>query len=339
MIFDSLEKYQENLYFAVKSNALTIDDLNQIKQEQGLNQEQIEAIDAVISRLQKEKELAGNDKIGLAEQASIEDKKGNLSENPENTFSDVIDANAKDISSMGLKERLNSIQYNQDIFYGADIEQVRIEYEIEQLNKRIQNLKNQEHLSFKQAIELHSLVMQVEQLNEMLFNIELGRKDLKREEKLARISSKVSFKENDILASKEQQANSNSRLFKFISARKEKKLTEKLEKLKTQMGVIQSKQRESVLLKFDKKNNRVIKKAKKQATKRVIVQTTKDKIQKLKALKNNVITEARNIKTDIKNRFVHKPEMVNEIQNEEITIIGQPLEIVPIENLNMSMQM
>lgn len=76
MIFDSLEKYQENLYFAVKSNALTIDDLNQIKQEQGLNQEQIEAIDAVISRLQKEKELAGNDKIGLAEQASIEDKRG-----------------------------------------------------------------------------------------------------------------------------------------------------------------------------------------------------------------------------------------------------------------------
>lgn len=339
MIFASLEKYQENLYFAVKNNVLTIDDLNQIKQEQGLNQEQIEAIDKVISRLQKEKELAGNDKIGLAEQASIEDKKGNLSENPENTFSDVIDVYAEDISSMGLKERLNSIQYNQDTFYGADIEQVRIEYEIEQLNKKIQNLKNQEHLSFKQAIELHSLVMQVEQLNEMLFNIELGRKDLKREEKLARISSKVSFKENDILASKEQQANSNSRLFKFISARKEKKLTEKLEKLKTQMGVIQSKQRESVLLKFDKQNNRVTKKAKKQATKRVIVQTTKEKIQKLKALKNNVITEARNIKTDIKNRFIHKPEMVNEMKNEEITIIGQPLEIVPIENLNMSMQM
>lgn len=105
------------------------------------------------------------------------------------------------------------------------------------------------------------------------------------------------------------------------------------------MGVIQSKQRESVLLKFDKQNNRLMKKSKRQATKRVIVQTTKDKIQKLKDLKNNVVTEVRNIKNDIKNRFVHKPEMVNEMRNEKIVITGQPIEIVPVENLSMSMQM
>lgn len=123
---------------------------------------------------------------------------------------------------MSLKERLNNIQYNEDTFYGADVEQVRIEYELEQLNKRIQSLKNQERLSFKQAIELHSLVTQAEQLNEMLFNIELGRKDLRREEQLARTSSKVSSKENDILETQEKQANSNSKLFKYVSARKEK---------------------------------------------------------------------------------------------------------------------
>lgn len=338
MMFESLGKYQENLYFAVKNNILTLDDLNQIKQEQGLNQEQIEAIDNIIVRLQKEKELTGNDEI-LAEQASIEDKKGKLSENPDDTFSDVINVNAEDITSMSLKERLNNIQYNEDTFYGADVEQVRIEYELEQLNKRIQSLKNQERLSFKQAIELHSLVTQAEQLNEMLFNIELGRKDLRREEQLARTSSKVSSKENDILETQEKQANSNSKLFKYVSARKEKKLTEQLDKLKAQMGVIQSKQRESVLLKFDKQNNRLMKKSKRQATKRVIVQTTKDKIQKLKDLKNNVVTEVRNIKNDIKNRFVHKPEMVNEMRNEKIVITGQPIEIVPVENLSMSMQM
>lgn len=339
IMFMSLEKYQENLYFAVVNGILTINDLNQMKTESDLNQEQREAIEKVIIKLQKEKGLSGSNEQDLAEQASMEDKKGKLSENPDDTFSDVIDVDVKDDNSLGLKERLNNIQYNQDSFYGADIEQVRIEYEIEQLNKKIQALKNQEHLSFNQAIELHSLVMHAEQLNEMLFNIELGRKDLKREEKLARVSSKVSSKENDILVSKEQQANSNSRLFKYVSARKEKKLTEQLDKLKAQMGVIQSKQRESVLLKFDKQNNRVTKKAKRQATKRVIVQTTKDKIQKLKELKNNVVAEARNIKSDIKNRFIHKPEMVNDMQNEEITIIGQPLEIVPLENLNMSMQM
>ena len=128
-------------------------------------------------------------------------------------------------------------------------------------------------------------------------------------------------------------------MIKYASARKEKKLTEQLDKLKAQMGVIQSKQRESVLLKFDKQNNRLMKKSKRQATKRVIVQTTKDKIQKLKDLKNNVVTEVRNIKNDIKNRFVHKPEMVNEMRNEKIVITGQPIEIVPVENLSMSMQM
>lgn len=68
MMFESLGKYQENLYFAVKNNILTLDDLNQIKQEEGLNQEQIEAIDNIIVRLQKEKELTGNDEI-LAGQA------------------------------------------------------------------------------------------------------------------------------------------------------------------------------------------------------------------------------------------------------------------------------
>ena len=56
-------------------------------------------------------------------------------------------------------------------------------------------------------------------------------------------------------------------------------------------------------------------------------------------LKNNVVTEVRNIKNDIKNRFVHKPEMVNEMRNEKIVITGQPIEIVPVENLSMSMQM
>ncbi len=338
MMFNSLEKYQENLYFAVKNGAMTSDDLSKLRQESGLQDEQRDAIDKVINQLNKEKELTDNKEMDLSEQASIEDKKGNISEDSINSFSDV-DVATNETVSKGLKERLNAVQYNQDSFYGADIQQVRIEYEIEQLSKRITSLKEKEKLSFKEAVELQSLVAQVEQLNEALFNIELNRRDLKREEKLERVDAKISSKQNDILEEQTRQANSNSKLFRYISARKEANLTEKLTKLQTKMGKIQSKQRQSALLKFDKQNNKLSKKATRQAIKRVVATTTKDKIQKLRDLKNRVVEETINITTDIKNRFIHKKEVVNDMQNEEVIITGQPVEIVIMENPSMSMQM
>ncbi len=338
MMFNSLEKYQENLYFAVKNGAMTSDDLSKLRQESGLQDEQRDAIDKVINQLNKEKELTDNKEMDLSEQASIEDKKGNISEDSINSFSDV-DIATNETVSKGLKERLNAVQYNQDSFYGADIQQVRIEFEIEQLSKRITSLKEKEKLSFKEAVELQSLVAQVEQLNEALFNIELNRRDLKREEKLERVDAKISSKQNDILEEQARQANSNSKLFRYISARKEANLTEKLTKLQTKMGKIQSKQRQSALLKFDKQNNKLSRKATRQAVKRVVATTTKDKIQKLRDLKNRVVEETINITTDIKNRFIHKKEVVNDMQNEEVIITGQPVEIVIMENPSMSMQM
>lgn len=336
IMLDSLDKYQESLYFAVSTGALTLDDLSKLSKEDGLQEEQKVAIAKVINQLQKEHKLTDN-KMDLAEQASIEDKKGKVSDSSVNDMSDVIDENVNGVK--GLDERLNSVQYNQDSFYGADISQVRIEYEIEQLNKRITSLKEAKKLSFKEAIELHSLVAQVEQLNEMLFNIELNKRDLKREEKLERIDSKISSKENAILEEKTRQEHSNSKLFRYISARKEKKLTEKLTELKNQMGMIEAKQRQSVLLRFDKANNKLMKKTKRQAVKRVIATTTKENIQKLKEFKNRVVEETVNITTDLKNRFVHKKEVVNDMRNKEVIMTGQPVEIVILENPSMSMQM
>lgn len=336
IMLDSLDKYQESLYFAVSTGALTLDDLSKLSKEAGLQEEQKVAIAKVINQLQKEHKLTDN-KMDLAEQASIEDKKGKVSDSSVNDMSDVIDENVNGVK--GLDERLNSVQYNQDSFYGADISQVRIEYEIEQLNKRITSLKEAKKLSFKEAIELHSLVAQVEQLNEMLFNIELNKRDLKREEKLERIDSKISSKENAILEEKTRQEHSNSKLFRYISARKEKKLTEKLTELKNQMGMIEAKQRQSVLLRFDKANNKLMKKTKRQAVKRVIATTTKENIQKLKEFKNRVVEETVNITTDLKNRFVHKKEVVNDMRNKEVIMTGQPVEIVILENPSMSMQM
>lgn len=336
IMLDSLDKYQESLYFAVSTGALTLDDLNKLIKEAGLQEEQKVAIAKVINQLQKEHKLADN-KMDLAEQASIEDKKGKTSDSSVNDMSDVIDENVQGVK--GLNERLNSVQYNQDSFYGADISQVRIEYEIEQLNKRITSLKEAKKLSFKEAIELHSLVAQVEQLNEMLFNIELNKRDLKREEKLARIDSKISSKENAILEEKKRQEHSNSKLFRYISARKEKKLTEKLTELEKQMGMVEAKQRQSVLLKFDKTNNKLTKKTKRQAIKKVIATTTKENIQKLKEFKNRVVEETVNITTDLKNRFVHKKEVVNDMRNKEVIMTGQPVEIVVMENPSVSMQM
>lgn len=336
IMLDSLDKYQESLYFAVSTGALTLDDLSKLSKEAGLQEEQKVAIAKVINQLQKEHKLTDN-KMDLAEQASIEDKKGKVSDSSVNDMSDVIDENVNGVK--GLDERLNSVQYNQDSFYGADISQVRIEYEIEQLNKRITSLKEAKKLSFKEAIELHSLVAQVEQLNEMLFNIELNKRDLKREEKLDHIDSKISSKENAILEEKTRQEHSNSKLFRYISARKEKKLTKKVTELKKQMGMIEAKQCQSVLLRFDKANNKLMKKTKRQAVKRVIATTTKENIQKLKEFKNRVVEETVNITTDLKNRFVHKKEVVNDMRNKEVIMTGQPVEIVILENPSMSMQM
>ncbi len=307
MIAKTEDKYQESITSALQLGVVTVDDLDSLKKLPDLPLSLKNIIDEVIKPVTDKRAIEAQN---LAEQPAIEDEKGKesnralIASNPENK----------------LAARLNEIKYHEDMNYSSEVAAVKIQATKEELDRKISELKSKEKLSFKEAITLQSLVIEVENLNEMLYNATLDNRLLKGEVKLAKTNAKIKNKAQS-LDDMEKQESYDSALFRFASALKEQSLAMKLAKLQSKMVVIQNKQRASTLLTFDKKNNRLIKKAKREATKRVIASKTKENIDRLREFKNQILMEAKNVKSDF-HRFVHRLELLNDLSDKAIFLVG-----------------
>lgn len=225
-----------------------------------------------------------------------------------------------------LKQRIDKIVYVPGMNYSHEVSKVRAQFEIEKLEEQIKLLKGKGKLKLTETARLQALVAQVESLNEFIYNVDLvdlKGKESKREEKLEDVDTKrtdIQKKRDAVHNLKEQQ---ESKLFKMVSARKEQKLNDKISKLRTKQSLIQTKQQTSTLLKFDKENKKLARKAKISGIKNTVVQTTNDKITELKQFRDNVLKEAQALTHDIK-RFVRKTGVIERLKAKQGSIIAEP---------------
>ena len=236
------DKFHESLYYAVKSKAVTINELEDLRNIDGLEEHEMRMIDDTIEQLREEK--LDEELNTQAEQQSMEEEKGNNSElipTPQPVFHPTVEFSNTNYESgtveedieqkpLTLDEKIDNIQYERGMNYGQQVSQVRIDHEIENLNIRLNALKEKKDkngkLSLKEAIELQSLVNQITHLESLKFN--LGKKGQRRETKLANTSSKMASAEEGLV--EEQSKDYQSKLFNFVSSIKQQNLSSKLKK-------------------------------------------------------------------------------------------------------------
>lgn len=323
-ICDSAYKnYKDTLYFAFKTNAISLEDLEQMKDKDDIAPKQKEDIEQVIEKIKIELGPAHLYDVNMAEQTAIGDEKGKESSNTDTQMQPVANQAQKPQS---LSERLENIEYQSGVNYADAVTEVRLEAELDKLSNQIERLKGKEKLTFSEAIQLQALIKQSLALEEMVFN--QTKQQQRRETKMTSLDSKIAT--NAERLEQEKQNESKSNLFRYVSARKQQKLQEKLRALETKMAVIQTEQRMSTLVKFDKTNNKIARKAKRQATRQVIMTTTKENIEKIKAFGKkvviggkNVLNEGKNIASDV-SRFVKNSQLMEKLRNRAIIMEGEP---------------
>ena len=329
-------KFVECIVFATQNNQLSKEDLEELAKLEGLTEKEKQLIEEATKQIKEtQTEVEPVDENGNEEETiEAEEEKGEestaLAVNREAQVSEVVgEAQVAEPVRKTLDERLDSIEYRQGMNYSNAVSQVRIAFEIEELDKRIEALQSKREkskkkkISFKEAVEMQKLVNQREMLREMEFG--LSRKEKKTEKQMAKTDSQTQEKEAELAAEKERQEEASSRLFKYISHRKQQKLTETMQRLQAKMATMTMQQRQAALVKFDALNAKLEKRALKDARRQVRQQRFDEKIAELKALKARIVGEAKAIQSDI-SRFQHRPEVVERLQTREgpIVMVEQP---------------
>lgn len=298
-----------------------------------------------------------------AEQASIEDKKGNenfsdsdvidveyTEVNNQQPSSDSIEQTQQEVrkqekptpnvaSEDDLLERLKNIKYDPEN-YRDILQQTILDYKQQSLLKTIQMFeekKNNSKLSFKEAVSYHQAIEEQKNLLELQEMLANDKGNISKDIRTAKVHSKLSAKEeklNDL-----QSRENNSKLFKYISSKREGRLNKKISELNDKMLIAMNEQIQAELVTFDKSNNKIVRSAKWHARKEALTDVTKAKIEQLKEMKNNLVEkgaslkkEVTNIAKDIKSRFVRKGNDITSLSNSNIVISGVPAIIENNEN-------
>lgn len=317
------KQFGETLYFAFKTNSITLKDLEEMKNQENMAPEQVKDIEKVMERIKIELGPMHVYDVNMAEQTAIEDEKG---KNTSNTVENVQPVAKQPLPVESISQRVNNVEYQSGVNYADAVTEVRLQAELDKLEVQINSLKDKEKLTFSEAIQLQTLIKQSLALESVAFK--QSRQQISRENKMASLDSRITDQQERL--EQERQNTSKSKLFRYMSARKQQKLEEKLKELESKMATIKTEQRTSALVKFDKTNNKLARKAKMEATKQVIMTTTKENVEKLKAFGNRVvirgkeiITEGKNVASDV-GRFVRNNALVQKLKDQIIIMQGQP---------------
>ncbi len=293
---------------------------------------------------------ANNEQIDV-----IENRENGVEENTENLAKDNAGQqvrqpisteqnsmkNKKGKNNLSYSERVRNINYRQGMNYSEEVHKIRVEYEIELIesrlnlvNKEIKKLKDSnKKVPFKLAVQQQQLLNQINELKNETQLIELNRKENKREEKLSKTQAKIDQQVGKLTDEMIIQNEVKSKLFKGMSLRREKKIREKLVELNGKMNVVKQEQITSTEMKFDIRNKKLIKLAKKNAKKQVMQQ----KIEELKSYRDKLVEEAMALGHDI-SRFVSKSELIQKLKQSTVQFTGNPVIIdMPEEELETSM--
>ena len=300
LINETTSQFKMYISYSLKNKEISLEDAKKLLTEDELTQDQKDVLKQSIEEYNRE---------NITEQSAVRDNEGSLN--------NTVDS---------LDNRLNNIKYDpNDIMYSSKVKNTAIGYQLEQIQKAIEGIEQSRdqnnHLSVHDAIALSTLKNQEHQLREMLANQTITRKEANNEVKMAKMDASISSYQDNIDKLRQERSNMNSRLFKGISMRKEKKLQAKLDKLNQKMGQVLQEQRALSLTGFDKKNKKMFKKSNRTA--------------KISFVKN----EFTSIKNDAK-RFVHNSALMDKLRRVKLNMSQTPVTIQlnePQASVGMSM--
>lgn len=182
-----------------------------------------------------------------------------------------------------LTQKLNDIKYKQGDDYSYNVAEVKVNYELENIQRQINFLTSKPSLTFKEQQTLAQLQLNQESLTNYINSYKNNLSTNIRENKLYNNEGKIAELQERLEAEKEKE--NVSFLGKRIQKHNINKLNNRIQKLQQKQGQIMSKQMKKTLDKINKNYE---------------FNTT---INDIRAFGQTLGTEIQNISIDISNRF------------------------------------
>ncbi len=317
--------YSCNLFARIKLGEITIEEVEKLKQNKDLTDDQREAVSDALDRAQEEKKKAEEEQEKESAQSSIDDKeKEGEKENTATASAPVrhrtrkqakahqkiqkqnSKARQKDGMPMELQKRLSTLakEYvaQEGMSYAQAAQKVILDYRIEQLNKEVTTLNERvakikesgKRVPLAQEIRLQSLQIQIETLQSDKYEVEYGKKSQKQDERMIQNQQRIDSLEERLRENKPK----TSALSRYISARRAHRLETLIANLQQQQLLIATKQYCMVNTKQNVATRRVERASVSQARRNVITERTRARIDQLRSVRDRALREASAIYQD-----------------------------------------
>lgn len=228
-----------------------------------------------------------------------------------------------------LVDKINQVQFSKDKNMVAEVQELTVEERMAQIAGVLASLSGKEKLSLKDMIQIHTLQEEQVQLEAYVASLaeqKLSRSEVKRNKKMGIATDKIEQNKKLIADSMKNSKQYNSKIMRFFSARYQEQLANQVARLREKRGILQQQQRKSAVAKYNKVSGKITRSSKILGTIKGMTQFKNAKLDELRALRNQVVTEFQNLKQDMR-RFTSNREMIPLLQQNPVIMLDQPMSL------------
>ena len=217
----------------------------------------------------------------------------------------------------------------------AEVQELTVEDRMAQIASQLSSLK--EKLSLKDMITIHTLQeeqLQLEAYVEALATQKLSKREVKRNKRMEVVTNKIDENKQLLAESMAKSKQYNSKIMRFFSARYQEQLASKIVDLREKRGVLQAEQRMSAVAKYNKNAGKIVRSSRFLGTMKGVTQFRDIKLNELRALRDQVVTEFQNLQQDI-GRFTSSRNMLPQLQQSQIIMLDQGISFEERERLDI----
>lgn len=219
-----------------------------------------------------------------------------------------------------LADKIAEIQFSENKNMVAEVQELTVEDRMAQIAGILASLSGKEKLTLRDMIQIHTLQEEQVQLEAYVASLaeqKLSRSQVRRNKKMELVNEKIEQNKKNFETSLENSQHYNSKIMRFFSARYQEQLSNQVEMLRAKRGVLQQNQKASALAKFNKKSGRIVRSSKVLGTIKGMSQFKNAKIEELRALREQVVTELQNFQQDF-NRFTSEKNLLPQLKQSTV---------------------
>ncbi len=229
-----------------------------------------------------------------------------------------------------LADKIADISYSSDRNMVAEVQQLTVEDRMAQIAASLALLSDKKDISLKDMIQIHTLQeeqVKLESYVDALANQKLSRREVKRNKRMEIVTAKIEENKKLIAQSMENSNQYSSKIMRFFSARYQEKLADQVVALREKRGILQREQKMSAIAKYNRNAGKIVRSSRVLGTIKGMNKFKNVKLEELRALRNQVVSEFQNLKQDVR-RFKSERGMLLQLQGSKVVI---PDHIVSID--------